>query len=104
MNQNGVKLLLDGQPIHGVLRLETDSEPLNQPGTITLVENQIQVSFAIEPHSPLAATFQPGTAIQIEDAEVEPVEISQKAVFNSRLGPVTLVQLCLLYTSPSPRD
>ncbi|WP_141741406.1 hypothetical protein [Corynebacterium sp. HMSC05H05] len=93
MNQKGVKLLLDGQPIHGVLRLETDSATLSQPGTITLVENQIQVSFAIEPYSALAATFQPGTAIQIEDAEVEPVEISQKAVFNSRLGPVTLVQL-----------
>lgn len=93
MNQKGVKLLLDGQPIHGVLRLETDSATLSQPGTITLVENQIQVSFAIEPYSPLAATFQPGAAIQIEASEVEPVEISQKAVFNSRLGPVTLVQL-----------
>lgn len=93
MNQTGIDLLLDGEPIGGFLRLRSGREVESVPGTIQLVGNQVVVSCAVEQMTRLAATIMPGHMIVVGDDEIAPISHSQMATFDSRLGSATLIQL-----------
>lgn len=93
MNQTGTKLLLDGEPIGGFLRLRCGDEVENLPGTIQLVGNQVVVSCAVEQMTRLAATIMPGHIMILGDEEITSASLSNTATFDSRLGSATLIQL-----------
>lgn len=93
MNQSGIDLLLSGHSIGGFLRLRCDEEIESVPGTIQLIDNQVVVSLIIEPMTPLAATLMPGHMLVLNGEEIVPVDYSQMATFDSRLGGATLIQL-----------
>lgn len=93
MNQSGIDLLLSGHSIGGILRLRCGEEVESVPGTIQLIDNQVVVSLIVEPMTPLAATLMPGHMLVLNDEEVAPVVYSQMAIFDSRLGRATLIQL-----------
>ena len=93
MNQTGIDLLLDGEPIGGFLRLRYKDEVESVPGTIQLVGNQVVVNCAVEQMTRLAATIMPGHMMFLGDEEITPASHSQMATFDSRLGSVSLIQL-----------
>lgn len=93
MNQTGIDLLLDGEPLGGVLRLLCEETVESAAGTIQFVDNQVVVNFTVEPMSRLAATLLLGHVMVLDNQEVAPLRFSQTAIFESRLGSLTLIQL-----------
>lgn len=93
MNQTGIDLLLDGEPLGGVLRLMCEERIESVAGTIQFIDNQVVVNFTVEPMSRLAATLLPGHVMVLDEEEVAPLRFSQTAIFESRLGSLTLIQL-----------
>lgn len=93
MNQSGIELLLEGKPLGGVLRLRCEETVESVAGTIQLIENQVVLTFTVEPMSRLAATISRGHVLVVNGEEVLPLAFSQMAIFDSRLGSMTLIQL-----------
>lgn len=93
MNQSGIDLLLSGHSIGGFLRLRCGEKVECVPGTIQLIDNQVVVHLIIEPMTPLAATLMPGHMLVLNGEKIVPVDYSQMATFDSRLGRATLIQL-----------
>lgn len=93
MNESGIDLLLDGEPIGGVLRFPCGAEEERVSGTIQLIRNQVVVSFTSDPMTPLAAALMPGHKLVLNGEEIVPLSASQMAFFDSRLGSITLIHL-----------
>lgn len=93
MSKEIADALLAGSSLSGTVRLFAEEDVVVAPGRIRFEEGQVVVSVVAPEYSRLVATLQPSMYSEINGATVLPYRLSERAIFETRHGALTLIQL-----------
>lgn len=81
------------KPLGGILRIVAGEELMHLPSALAVKDGQVVLSVVVDCDSPLYPTFNPGMAISEGNGFLQTLQLGETALFESRLGPISLVQM-----------